>query len=433
MWSNHSVFYQIYPLGAFGCPFENDFKVEPRILDVLNWKEHLNQLGVDAILLNPLFESHSHGYDTIDYFKLDSRLGTNQDLVKVMDVLHAEHKKIIFDAVFNHVGRGFTAFQDVLKNRENSKYKDWFYINFYDNNCYQDNLSYQCWEGNTNLVKLNLNNVDVVAYLFDVVDFWIDTFHIDGLRLDVAYCLDKEFLCKLRQHCKSKNDDFFLMGETLHGDYNQWMNPNMLDSCTNYECYKGLYSSFNAMNLFEISHSLQRQFGKEPWCLYRGKYLFNFVDNHDVTRVASILSNPSHLHLIYVLLFCMPGIPCVYYGSEWGMQGHKNWNDTELRPHIHKLEWNTLTSLIKKLINIKHKYSALCDGDYFQVVLMNTYCVFERSNNHEKIWIAMNIGDQPIEIPVSYNGNSYDLVNETGLEINGNLWLNAYDFKIIKF
>ena len=145
--------------------------------------------------------------------------------------------------------------------------------------------------------------------------------------------LDRDFLRRLHDFCQGLKPDFFLVGEMLHGDYNQLVNDQMLHSATNYECYKGLYSSFNSMNMFEIGHSLLRQFGPENWTLYKGKHLLNFVDNHDVTRVASILTNPEHLPLIYGILFAMPGIPCIYYGSEWGTEGVKQQgSDANLRP-----------------------------------------------------------------------------------------------------
>lgn len=432
MWTKNSVFYQIYPLGAFGCPFENDGNLEHRILKIENWITDLKELGIDCVLFNPLFESHSHGYDTIDYYRLDSRLGTNEDFVKVSDMLHANGIRVVLDAVFNHVGRGFFAFQDVLKNRENSQYKDWFYINFWDNNNYNDNLSYQNWEGNNNLVKLNLQNREIVNYLLNVVDFWKQSFDIDGLRLDVAYCLDHGFLKALHSHCKNIDSEFFLLGETLHGDYNQWVNEEMLDSCTNYECYKGLYSSFNSANLFEILHSYHRQFGKEPWCLYTGKQLLCFLDNHDVTRIASILNHEEHLPLIYTMLFTMPGIPCLYYGSEWGIKGEKNWNDTSLRPSIEHLERNSLTKLISKLIHIKHTHPSLWGCDYEQIFLTNTYCVYAMKSPEETLWIAINLSDQNVEVSVPYQGQGMELLSNVAVDIDHCLMMKPYSSQIIK-
>lgn len=144
-------------------------------------------------------------------------------------------------------------------------------------------------------MKLNLQNPAVVDYLLESVRRWADVFGVDGLRLDVAYMLDRDFMRRLHTFTRELKPDFVLIGETLHGDYNQIVNDEMLDSCTNYECYKGLYSSFNSVNMFEIAHSLHRQFGGDPWCIYRGKHLLSFVDNHDVPRLASILTDKSCL------------------------------------------------------------------------------------------------------------------------------------------
>ena len=291
MWAYESVFYQIYPLGFVGAPFENDGVETHRILKVLDWTDHIKKLGANAIYFSPVFESDTHGYNTRDYRKIDCRLGSNEDFKQVCDKLHSEGIRVVLDGVFNHAGRGFWAFQDVLKNRENSPYLNWFHINLGGNSNYNDGLWYEGWEGNYDLVKLNLQNEEVVQYLLESVRGWVDEFDIDGLRLDVAYCLDENFVRRLRSFCDSLKPDFFLVGEMLHGDYNRLMNDSMLHSATNYECYKGLYSSFNSMNMFEIVHSLLRQFGPENWTLYKGKHLLSFVDNHDVTRVASILTN----------------------------------------------------------------------------------------------------------------------------------------------
>ena len=224
---------------------------------------------------------------------------------------------------------------------------------------------------------------------------WIDEFGIDGIRLDVAYCLDHEFVRRLRSFCDSYKEDFFLVGELLHGDYNQMVNDTMLHSCTNYECYKGLHSSFNSMNLFEINHSLHRQFGSENWTIYRGKHLLCFVDNHDVSRVASILNKEEHLPLIYGMLFGMPGIPCVYYGSEWGAKGEKSQGDPALRLSYDSPQWNGLTELIAKLAVIKKESKALKDGDFRSVMITNEQCIFERKVEGERILVAINASANP--------------------------------------
>ncbi len=390
MWAEESVMYQIYPLGMCGAPFENDGMQEHRILRVLDWIPHLQKLGVTAVLFNPLFESDTHGYNTRDYRKVDVRLGTNEDFKKVCTALHEAGIRIYLDGVFNHAGRGFGPFQDVLQKRWDSPYKDWFYLNFDGNDGYNDGLWYEGWEGNYDLVKLNLDNEDVRNYLLGSVGMWIDEFGIDGLRLDVAYMLNRNFLKALRWYVDQKKPEFYLIGEILGGDYKQIVNPEMCNSATNYECCKGLWSSFNSMNLFEINHSLIRQFGSDPWCLYRGMHLVSFVDNHDITRAASVLTNPAHLPLIYALMFGMPGIPCIYYGSEWGIQGRKEEGDPCLRPSVEKPEWTELTDGIARLSAAKKDSEALNYGDFRSVLLTNRQCIFERRSEHERVLVAIN-------------------------------------------
>ena len=235
----------------------------------------------------------------------------------------------------------------------------------------------------------------MVAHLFDCIRGWVEEFDIDGLRLDVAYMLDRDFLRRLHDFCQGLKPDFFLVGEMLHGDYNQLVNDQMLHSATNYECYKGLYSSFNSMNMFEIGHSLLRQFGPENWTLYKGKHLLNFVDNHDVTRVASILTNPEHLPLIYGILFAMPGIPCIYYGSEWGTEGVKQQgSDANLRPCFDGPIFNDLTQQIAAMAQAHRDSSALCYGDYTSLVLTNRQIIFQRRCDTERVIVAVNADSQ---------------------------------------
>ena len=427
MWAYESVFYQIYPLGFCGAPFENDGILEHRILKVKDWIPHIKELGANAIYFSPVFESDTHGYNTRDYKKIDCRLGTNEDFKEVCDALHKEGIKVVLDGVFNHVGRGFAAFQDVLKNRENSPYKDWFHINFGGNSNYNDGLWYEGWEGNYDLVKLNLYNPAVVEHIFSAIKSWVEEFDIDGLRLDVAYCLTPDFLKQLRQFTDGLKEDFFLLGETLHGDYNQWMNPEMLHSVTNYECYKGLYSSFNSMNMFEIVHSLLRQFGPENWTLYKGKHLLSFVDNHDVSRIASNLTNEKHLPLIYAMMFGMPGIPCVYYGSEWGAKAAKSEGDPALRACFDAPLENELTEWIAKLAGAKVSSEALNYGDFRSVLLTNKQCIFERKSENERVLVAINADEEAYHAHFDAGcGMAVDLITGEEHDFGGGSELPAY-------
>ena len=377
MWAYESVFYQIYPLGFCGAPFENDGVPEHRILKVNDWIPHIEKLGANAIYFSPVFESDTHGYNTRDYTKIDTRLGTNEDFQSVCKNLHKAGIKVVLDGVFNHVGRGFWAFQDVLEKRWDSPYKDWFHISFDGNSNYNDGLWYEGWEGNYDLVKLNLRNEDVIQHIFSCIKGWVEEFDIDGLRLDVAYCLDHDFLRRLRSFCDGLKPDFFLVGETLHGDYNQWMNDSMLHSVTNYECYKGLYSSFNSMNMFEINHSLLRQFGPDNWTLYKGKHLLSFVDNHDVC--------------------------------------------------FEKPEWNDLTTFISRLAEAKKHSDALNYGDFRSVLLTNRQCIFERKTDSERVLVAINADDQPFTAHFDAGcGTAVDLITGETHDFGGGSELAPY-------
>lgn len=434
MWAYEGIFYQIYPIGFCGAPTANDGKTVSRILKLKDWSSYLESLGISSILLNPIFESDNHGYDTRDYKKIDCRLGTNEDFAEVCKDLHAHNVKIVLDGVFNHVGRGFWSFKDVQEKKWDSPYKDWFCINFDGNSCYNDGFWYEGWEGHFELVKLNLANSAVVDYLLECVKGWIDEFDIDGLRLDVAYCLDRNFMKRLRSFCQELKPDFALIGEVLFGDYNQIVNDEMLHSCTNYECYKGIYSSFNSMNMFEIAHSLNRQYGPEQWCIYRGKHLMSFVDNHDVTRIASILTNKNHLPLTYGLLLGMPGVPCIYYGSEWGEEGVKAPNnDYALRPCFEEPKPNELTEEIKKMIHVRTGSNALCHGSYRNVVLTNHQLIFERRTDDERMLVAINASDAPF---TAHNGElggtMTDLLTGNEIQMSGQLEMPPYSVQYLK-
>jgi len=427
MWFDQAVVYQIYPLGLCGAPEYNDGVQTPRILRLLDWVEHIKAVGADTVLLNPLFDSDRHGYDTRDYFHLDPRLGSDEDLETVCRAFHDAGLRVMFDGVFNHAGRGFWAFRDVREKKWDSPYKDWFHISFDGNTGENDGFWYESWEGHTSLPKLNLYNGAVVEHQFQAIRSWVERFDIDGLRLDVAYCLPPEYLRNLRNFTNALKPEFALMGETLHGDYNRWMGPDMCHSVTNYECYKGLWSAFNSMNMFEIGHSLARQYGPEQWTLYKGAHLLSFLDNHDVTRIASQLTNKEHLRPAYAVMFGMPGVPAVYYGSEWGIEGEKRCGDACLRPALEKPEWNGLTDFIFKLAQAKKNSPALCYGAYRNVVLTNKQLIFERKCDEERVLVAVNADSQPFTAHFDAGcGLAWDLITGEKHDFGGGSELPPY-------
>lgn len=433
MWAYETSLYQIYPLGFCGAPYENDGKLEHRILKVIDWIPHLKKLGIGAVLFNPVFESDTHGYNTRDYKKIDVRLGTNEDFAKVCKALHEEGIRVILDGVFNHAGRGFFGFADVCEKKWESAYKDWFNINFDGNSNYNDGLWYEGWEGNYDLVKFNLKNPQVTDYLLESIRTWVKEFDIDGLRLDVAYCLDQDFIRTLRRETTALKQDFYLTGEMIGGDYNRIMGDDLCHSATNYECYKGMHSALNSMNLFEIVHSLLRQFGPENWTLYRGRHLQSFVDNHDVSRIASVLKRPEHLKLIYTLMFGMPGIPTIYYGSEWGEKADKSMGDPALRPCFEEPQWNELTDHIAKLCKAKAESQALNYGDFSSLLLTNRQCIFRRTCDKGRVLTVINADEASFHADFNAEaGCGIDLITGKKIDFGGGLDIPPYTSYLIE-
>lgn len=406
-WYDSAVFYHIYPLGLCGCPHDNNGETGEHFDKLNEWAEHAKRIGCNAIYIGPLFESGSHGYDTTDYRLVDRRLGTNDDFKQFVKNCHANDVKVIVDGVFNHTGREFFAFQDIKQNRENSRYKDWYCnVNFWGNNEYNDGFSYDNWGGYNLLAKLNLWNPEVKNYHLETVKFWVDEFDIDGIRLDAADVLDFGFMKELRSFCNGLKPDFWLMGEVIHGDYSRWANNDMLHSVTNYELHKGLYSGHNDHNYFEIAHTIKRLNG-----IVGDKKLYTFCDNHDVARIYSKLNNKAHMYNVAILVYTVPGIPSIYYGSEFGIPGNKeNGSDWNLRPDLNLADFNEkdeLPALYTTLGHLKQRFPELTYGDYRELYLTTGQFAFARCLDGRAVVTALNNADNgahmEINLPIGAN------------------------------
>ena len=293
-------------------------------------------------------------------------------------------------------------------------------LRFDRRNTYGDPFSYRGWNGHENLVKLDLGNPAVREHLFSAVDMWIREYDLDGLRLDAAECMHPGFLQALRSFCKGVRPDFWLMGEVVGGDYRRWANQTTLDSVTNYECYKGLWSSLVDANYFEIAYSLERQFGLDG--LYRDLTLYNFADNHDVDRVASSLTRPEHLIPLYCLLFTIPGVPSIYYGSEWGVTGKKTGDsDAALRPCLdlgrmpEACPLPELAPLIARLSAVRRSSPALMAGEYFELAVAHQQLAFCRRAPEEGVVVLLNAGATPasfdLDVPSGCGAALFDRLN----------------------
>lgn len=395
-WYNEAIFYHIYPLGLTGAPKTNDYSASvSRLNTLLPWIDHIKEIGCTALYIGPLFESVGHGYETTDYKKLDSRLGTNEDLKNFVAVCHEKGIKVIFDGVFNHTGRDFFAFKDIQQNREHSRYLNWYCnVNFGGNNEYNDGFSYENWGGYNLLVKLNQRNPEVQNYICDVIRFWVSEFDVDGIRLDAADVLDFDFIRALRRTAAEVKEDFWLMGEVIHGDYSRWVNGETLHSVTNYALHKALYSGHNDHNYFEIAHTVKylQNMGNLD--------LYNFVDNHDVERIYTKLSNKAHFAPVHVLLYTLPGVPSIYYGSEFGIEGKKEkFSDDSLRPALNLKDYadaittNPNTALIAALGKVRQHTPALSYGSYTELHLTNRQFAFARDLDGVRVIVTVNNDD----------------------------------------
>ncbi len=444
-WYEEAIFYHIYPLGITGAPKYNSYgEAEHRLMELVPWITHIKEIGCNALYIGPLFESVGHGYETTDYKKVDTRLGTNEDLKTFVSECHRQGIRVVLDGVFNHTGRDFFAFQDLKRNRENSQYKDWYCnVNFWGNTEYNDGFSYENWGGHNLLVKLNQQNPAVQEYICDVIRFWVQEFDIDGIRLDAADVLDFGFMQVLRRTANAVKPEFWLMGEVIHGEYRRWVNGETLHSVTNYHLHKALYSGHNDHNYFEIAHTVKRIYEMDS-SRPEGLKLYNFVDNHDVERIYTKLNNKAHFYPVHVLLYTLPGIPSIYYGSEFGIEGRKErQSDDSLRPALSLGEFtdakekNSFTNLIARLGKARQTTKVLSYGNYRELLLTNRQYAFSRSYDGETVLITVNNDDNgfnmhlPVGSAVEYVGvlSGQKVTADNGfIEVNveanaGEIWI----------
>lgn len=438
--NSSNFLYHIFPLGACGAPENNDFSSppQPRLRRIHGWLDHIQALGADTLFLGPVFESGSHGYDTANYYEVDRRLGTREDLAALGRDLRGRGMRLVLDGVFNHTGRDFWAFRDLRAHGPASAYQDWYSgVRFDQRSPMGDSFSYDAWNGHFSLPKLNLENPAVREHLFGAVRLWVDEFGIDGIRLDAADALSFDFMRALRAFSGQIKPDLWLMGEVIHGDYRQWANAETLHSTTNYELYKGLHSAHNEHNYFELAYSLNRQFGAQG--IYQHLQLNSFADNHDVTRIASQLREPAGLYPLHAVLFCAPGIPSIYYGSEFGIHGVKTRNDWNLRPEFnpHALAEDSpqpdLFGWIRRLAEIRKNSPALRWGGYAQRLVAADQFGFSRHAKGEDMLVLLNNANDLAEVSVPMPGfegaNFRDLLTpgeELRADARGGLFARLY-------
>jgi len=405
---NDYIFYHIYTFSLANAAFQNDYShTGHRLGEITRWIPHIKELGCNAVLFSPVLKSKSHGYDVTDYFQIDNRIGTNAEFKEMVARFHDEGISVVLDSVFNHCGRDFFAFEQ-LKNRDRES-AGWFGgVDFSRQSPCGDDFTYDCWSGYYDLVKFNLRDEKAKEYLLQAARFWIEEFDIDGMRLDSANVMDFDFMRQLRNTAESIKPGFWLMGEVVEGDYSRWVSSDMLHSVTGYMLFKALFSSHNNENLFELANTVARSVPDS------GLTHYNFLDNHDQPRIIDNVTNPAFLNTLYPLLFTLPGIPSIYYGSEWEIRGKKeNGSDQPIRPYIdieNPPPETEITRLIRKLAAIRSGSRALKYGSYRQLYLQyRRPYVFERCYENERVVIAANISGSAETINIG-SGNMLDML-----------------------
>ncbi len=404
-WTGSVIWWQVYPFGFLGAEKQAlpaGSEVRHRLPLLLPWLDYLVELGCNGLALNPVFASETHGYDVVDHFSIDARLGDDADIDELIAACHDRGIRVLFDGVFNHVGRGHAGFADVLQRRQASDHADWFHIDWDADG--HDGFGYRTFEGHGGLVSLNHDQPAVADYVVDVMTHWLAR-GIDGWRLDAAYAVPLPFWRAVTTRVRERFPDAWLVGEVIHGDFPDWVRDGGLNSVTQYELWKSIWSSLNDGNFFELSWTLERH---REFCEVFSP--LTFVGNHDVTRIASKLTDPDTLPHALVLLFTLPGVPSVYYGDEQGFRGVKEdreGGDDEVRPPFpdRPEELSDLGEPIfhlhQELIGVRRREAWIGTGRLEVVTLANEQLSYRvAGDDGAAVLVALNVGDEPFAFEV---------------------------------
>ena len=402
-WIRHAVWWQVYPLGATGA--ERDALPEGappvhRLVQLQAWLPHLVGLGCNGLALGPVFESSTHGYDTVDHLRVDRRLGTEQDLTDLVDACHATGVRVLLDGVFNHVGRDFPRFREVREQGPAAAAASWFHLD--PDGDGPDGFGYRDFEGHSALVALDHGNAEVAEHVARVMTYWCDR-GVDAWRLDAAYAVPPAFWREVLPRVRDRHPEVWVVGEVLHGDYAGYVAESGIDSVTQYELWKAVWSALNDRNLFELAHALARHAQMVEAFLPQ-----TFVGNHDVTRLASRLDDLRHLPLALALLFVLPGVPTVYYGDEFALRGVKEeraGGDDAVRPPLPESdaapgpEAAAVADLHRQLIGVRRRHAWLVDATIEEPdVLTNDVLAVRLTGDGRTLAVVLNVGDAPADV-----------------------------------
>lgn len=399
-WINHAIWWQVYPLGFTGAEAkaERHTAITHRLDHLASWLDYAVQLGASGIALGPIFSSMTHGYDTIDHFRIDPRLGDDSDFDALIAAVRRRGLRLILDGVFNHVGRDFPAFQEVLAKGPQAPRASWFRLSWPAGYAPEAEPNYATFEGHRELVALNHDECAVKDYVTEAMRFWLDR-GADGWRLDAAYAVPPGFWADVLPRVRSGHPDAYFFGEVIHGDYSAFVRESGLDAVTQYELWKGIWSSLNDRNFFELASALDRH----------NHFLdhfvpLTFVGNHDVTRLASRLLEERHLPHALAILFTCGGTPSIYSGDEQAFRGikeNRTGGDDAIRPvfpvkpeALAPFGWSTYR-LHQRLIGLRRQNAWLHQARTKIVHLNNRQLTYEARNGEHQLLVALNLDDAP--------------------------------------
>jgi cyclomaltodextrinase / maltogenic alpha-amylase / neopullulanase len=400
-WVDHVVWWQVYPLGFLGAEKQlSAAGVEVhRLRGLHGWLDHLISWGGNGLLLGPIFTSSTHGYDTVDYFRIDPRLGDDDDFDALVADCRAKGVRLLLDGVFNHSGRDFPPVAQALAEGPGSESAEWV-SQLYDTDGV---ITADYFEGHANLITLNHNSPRVQEYVRDVMLHWLRR-GVDGWRLDAAYAVPPEFWAAVLPAVRKEFPDAWFVGEMIHGDYVDYVRTSGLDSVTQYELWHAAWSSIDSINL----HALQWTLGRHAE--FVGHFLpLTFLSNHDVTRVASQIRDPRHWSHAVALLAFLPGVPCVYYGDEFGLEAVKEnrpSGDDAVRPEMPSERWlfdhsrPQVEQVYRRMIGLRRRHPWLVDAMITTEQVDNTRLVVRSRARHGRaaLALALNLSDAPLAL-----------------------------------
>ncbi|MCX6482667.1 MAG: alpha-amylase family glycosyl hydrolase [Mycobacterium sp.] len=409
-WVRHAIWWHVYPLGfvgAYPCAAPPGAG-EHRLSRIIDWLDHAVELGASGIALGPVFASRTHGYDTTDHYRIDPRLGDDADFDRLIHEAHSRGLRVLLDGVFNHVGTDFARYRQAIEHQD-SEAQAWFRGR---------PGHFDTFEGHGDLITLNHGNADVIDYVVGVMAHWLGR-GADGWRLDAAYAVPEAFWAQVLPRVRQSHSQAWFVAEVIHGDYSAFADCTGVDSVTQYELWKAIWSSLNDSNLHELDWAMQRHNGFQDTFAP-----LTFVGNHDVTRIASQVRHPGHLAHALVLLFTVGGVPSVYAGDEFAFLGVKEdraGGDDAVRPefgsplgHVDSAAQEIL-NLHRYLIGLRRRHPWLHEARTTALRLQNRFLAYETRHGDDALIVALNIDDVPCALPVeSLIGRRAQLVAGTG-------------------